>query len=68
LFRFIFGSHINHTQIIILQVTFIIYQLNIMASKFPNNFMFGTSTAAYQIEGGWNEDGRCTMIFSHLHN
>jgi hypothetical protein len=24
---------------------------------FPKNFMLGTATAAYQIEGAWNESG-----------
>ncbi|MDH2999571.1 aryl-phospho-beta-D-glucosidase [Chelonobacter oris] len=26
--------------------------------KFPHNFLFGAASAAYQLEGAWNEDGK----------
>lgn len=37
-------------------------------NKFPEDFLWGTATAAYQIEGAWNKDGRGLSIwdtFSH---
>ncbi|GAB9467968.1 Beta-glucosidase [Globisporangium polare] len=30
---------------------------------FPDDFLFGSATAAYQVEGAWNESGRTTSIW-----
>ncbi|XP_076107988.1 lactase/phlorizin hydrolase-like isoform X2 [Mytilus galloprovincialis] len=38
----------------------------ILYERFPDDFMLITGTSAYQVEGGWNKDGKGESVLDHM--
>ena len=42
------------------------YDPNEIVNNFPKGFLWGAATAAYQIEGAWNEDGKGPSVWDEF--
>ncbi|KAF2903156.1 hypothetical protein ILUMI_03026, partial [Ignelater luminosus] len=52
--------------LLILTFTLCLKSQNLSTESFPDDFIFGTASSAYQTEGAWNEDGKGENIWDHM--
>ena len=54
---------------VVVGITLLVIKSSGETRTFPNDFKFGAASASYQIEGGWNEDGKSPNIWDTVtHN
>jgi len=49
--------------LVVVQLALSCKEEDLLYDTFPEGFLWGAATAAYQIEGGWNEDGKGESIW-----
>ncbi|KAF2904362.1 hypothetical protein ILUMI_01820 [Ignelater luminosus] len=54
------------TFLLFLLTTSRIHSEDLNTKYFPENFLFGVASSAYQIEGAWNESGKGESIWDHF--
>lgn len=64
-----FSMHGILTLIFVSPILMVSYTCENITIELPSDFIFSTSTSAYQVEGGWNADGKSPSVWdTFTHN